>query len=189
MTELRRRMMEDMSLRGLSEATQRAYVDAVANLARYFKRSPNLLLDEELRRFFLFLKRHRSKSTVRVHLFAIKFVYRYTLRRLSLGRQALSLLPAGGVGLAGPLAAADEGAPMIPSTRTPLLRPAVELLAPTYRLDAPGHVRAHRTHRPARAALKAFPRQPLPPSRPRGPPSQSCLPAGRSSPAPKPLLA
>jgi len=83
MTELRRRMMEDMSLRGLSAATQRAYVDAIANLARYFKRSPDLLLDEELRRFFLSLKRRRSKSTVRVHLFAIKFLYRYTLGRPS----------------------------------------------------------------------------------------------------------
>jgi integrase/recombinase XerD len=84
MTELRRRMIEDMSLRGLSEATQRAYVDAVANLAHYFKRSPDLLLDEELRRFFLSLKRRRAKSTVRVHLFAIKFLYRYTLQRPSL---------------------------------------------------------------------------------------------------------
>jgi integrase/recombinase XerD len=83
MTALRRRMIEDMSLRGLSEATQRAYVDAVRNLAGYFKRSPDLLLDEELRRFFVSLKRRRSKSTVRVHLFAIKFLYRYTLRRPS----------------------------------------------------------------------------------------------------------
>jgi site-specific recombinase XerD len=76
-------MIEDMSLRGLSEATQRAYVDAVRNLAGYFKRSPDLLMDEELRRFFISLKHRRSKSTVRVHLFAIKFLYRYTLGRSS----------------------------------------------------------------------------------------------------------
>ena len=83
MTELRRRMIEDMCLHGLSEATQRAYVDAVANLAHYCKRSPDLLLDEELRRFFIYVNRRRSKSTVRVHLFAIKFLYRYTLQRPS----------------------------------------------------------------------------------------------------------
>jgi len=76
-------MIEDMRLHALSEATQRTYVDAVANLARYFKRSPDQLTDEELRRFFISLTRRRAKSTVRVHLFAIRFLYRYTLGRRS----------------------------------------------------------------------------------------------------------
>ena len=70
MTPLRRRMIEDMSLRGLPEATQRAYVNAVRNLAGHFKRSPDQLTDAELRRFFISLKRRRAKSTVRMHLFA-----------------------------------------------------------------------------------------------------------------------
>jgi site-specific recombinase XerD len=83
MTELRRRMIEDMCLRGLKKATQRTYVDAVANLARYFKRSPDQVTEEELRRFFVSLTRWRAKSTVRVHLFAIRFLYRYTLGRPS----------------------------------------------------------------------------------------------------------
>ena len=83
MTELRRRMIEDMRLRALSEATQRTYVDAVANLARYFKRAPDQVTDEELRRFFVSLTRRRAKSTVRVHLFALRFLYRYTLGRRS----------------------------------------------------------------------------------------------------------
>ena len=83
MTELRRRMIEDMRLRALSEATQRTYVDAVANLARYFKRSPDQVTEEELRRFFVSLTRRRAKSTVRVHLFALRFLYRYTLGRRS----------------------------------------------------------------------------------------------------------
>jgi site-specific recombinase XerD len=83
MTELRRRMIEDMRLHALSEATQRTYIDAVANLARYFKRSPDQVTEEELRRFFVSLTRRRAKSTVRVHLFAIRFLYRYTLRRPS----------------------------------------------------------------------------------------------------------
>jgi site-specific recombinase XerD len=76
-------MIEDMRLHALKEATQRAYVDAVANLARYFKRSPDQVTEEELRRFFVSLTRRRAKSTVRVHLFAIRFLYRYTLRRPS----------------------------------------------------------------------------------------------------------
>ena len=85
MTELRQRMTEDMRLRGLSEATQRTYLDAIANLARHFKRSPDLLTDEELRQFFVHLTQtqRRAKSTIRIHLFAVKFLYRYTLQRPS----------------------------------------------------------------------------------------------------------
>jgi site-specific recombinase XerD len=76
-------MIEDMRLHALSEATQRTYVDAVANLARYFHRPPDQVTDEELRRFFVSLTRRRAKSTVRVHLFALRFLYRYTLGRPS----------------------------------------------------------------------------------------------------------
>ena len=85
MTELRQRMIEDMRLHGLAEATQRTYLDAIANLARHFKRSPDQITDEELRQFFVHLSQtqRRAKSTIRVHLFAIKFLYHYTLRRPS----------------------------------------------------------------------------------------------------------
>ena len=85
MTELRRRMIQDMGLHGLAEATQRTYLDAVANLARHFKRSPDQLTDDQLRQFFVHLTQtqRRAKSTIRVHLFAVKFLYRYTLRRPS----------------------------------------------------------------------------------------------------------
>ena len=56
MTELRRRMIQDMELRGLKENTQRAYVDAVKDLARHYKRSPDRLSEEELRQYFVGLK-------------------------------------------------------------------------------------------------------------------------------------
>ncbi len=83
MTELRKRMIEDMCLRGLTEGTQRLYVDAVKNLAQHYNRSPDQLSEEELRRFFIYLTRTRkfAQSTVRVHLFGIKFLYRMTLKR------------------------------------------------------------------------------------------------------------
>ena len=74
MTRLRRRMIQDMRLRGLSEATQQTYVDAVRSLARHFDRSPEHLGEDEIRQYFVHLAetQHRAKSTVRVHLFAIK---------------------------------------------------------------------------------------------------------------------
>ena len=48
---LRRRMIEDMTVRNLSPAAQRSYVHAVAKFSRYFGRSPNRLGLEEVRAF------------------------------------------------------------------------------------------------------------------------------------------
>lgn len=83
MTELRRRMIQDMELRGLKPNTQQAYLDAVKDLARHYGRSPDLLSEEELRRYFVHLTQSRrcAKSTLRVRLFGIKFLFRHTLRR------------------------------------------------------------------------------------------------------------
>ena len=52
MTPLRQRFIEDMQLRGLSEQTQSSYVSAVSQLAQYYDKSPDLLTEEELRRYF-----------------------------------------------------------------------------------------------------------------------------------------
>src|ERR1700675_3737072 len=43
MSPVRRRMIEDMTVRNLSPATQRSYVHAVAKFSRYFGRSPDRL--------------------------------------------------------------------------------------------------------------------------------------------------
>jgi Phage integrase, N-terminal SAM-like domain len=40
---LRRRMIDDMTVRNLSPATQRSYVNAVSKFSRYFGRSPDRL--------------------------------------------------------------------------------------------------------------------------------------------------
>jgi len=83
MTELRRRMIEDMRLRGLAPGTQRTYVEAVKNLAKHYGRAPDQLTEEQIRQFFIYLTETRqlARSTVRVYLFAIKFFYRITLKR------------------------------------------------------------------------------------------------------------
>ena len=51
MTELRRRMLEDLQLAGFAPKTQKSYVDAVQRLAKHYNRSPALLAEEEVRRF------------------------------------------------------------------------------------------------------------------------------------------
>ncbi len=48
---LRRRMIDDMSLRNLSPATQRSYLHAIAKFSRYFGRSPDALGIEDVRAF------------------------------------------------------------------------------------------------------------------------------------------
>jgi integrase/recombinase XerD len=94
MTALRQRMLEDMQLRDLAPKTQEAYVGAVAQLAKYFGKSPELLTEEELRQYFLYLSnaKRASRSTIVVALCGIKFLYSYTLRRewplLELARSA-----------------------------------------------------------------------------------------------------
>lgn len=83
MTELRRRMTEDLQLAGYSPKTQKGYLDAVRNLAKYYMRSPDLLSEEDIRRFFLHLinVRQAARSTVTIHLAGIKFFYVKTLGR------------------------------------------------------------------------------------------------------------
>jgi integrase/recombinase XerD len=48
---LRRRMIEDMTVRNLSPATQRSYLHAVAKFSRFFGRSPDKLTLEDVRTF------------------------------------------------------------------------------------------------------------------------------------------
>ena len=83
MTPLRKRMIEDMQLRGLSERTQTVYVLAVRQLAEHYDKSPDRISEEELRRYFLYLRNVKrfSPSTFNVALHGIKFLYRYTLKR------------------------------------------------------------------------------------------------------------
>jgi integrase/recombinase XerD len=52
---LRRRMIDDMSLRNLSPATRRSYLHAVTKFSRYFGRSPDCLGLEDVRFFKVYL--------------------------------------------------------------------------------------------------------------------------------------
>jgi site-specific recombinase XerD len=58
-------------------------VAAVKGLAGYWQRSPDLLREEEIRRFFLYLinEKKAARSTVTIHLCGIRFFYEKTLRR------------------------------------------------------------------------------------------------------------
>ena len=51
LSPLRRRMIEDMTSRNMSPATQRSYISAVSKFSRYFGKSPERLSLEDLRAF------------------------------------------------------------------------------------------------------------------------------------------
>ena len=50
-THLRRRMIEDMTVRNLSPATQASYITAVKKFSRYHRRSPEQLNVEDVRAY------------------------------------------------------------------------------------------------------------------------------------------
>jgi len=81
MTELRKRMIESLQLRGMSERTQEAYVRAVRQLADHYHKSPDLVTEEELRQYFLYIKNVKkySRPTTTIALCGIKFFFERTL--------------------------------------------------------------------------------------------------------------
>lgn len=74
-------MLEDMQLRGFSPGTQQAYIGSIAKLAKHYHKSPDLISEEELRRYFLQRSQRICRSTATVDLCAIKFFFARTLRR------------------------------------------------------------------------------------------------------------
>jgi integrase/recombinase XerD len=83
MTALRRRMLEDLQLRGLSPRTQQCYLEAVKHLAQHYRRAPDHISEAELRQYFLsrLHAKQVAESTVRIHLYGIRFFYERTLPR------------------------------------------------------------------------------------------------------------
>ncbi len=83
MTNLRKRMIEDMRIRNLALSTQKCYIDQVAAFALRFNRSPEQLGPEHVRAYQLYLIQERklSASSVNVAIAALKFLYGVTLRR------------------------------------------------------------------------------------------------------------
>lgn len=81
MNTLRQKMLEDMELRGLALRTQEAYINAVFQLSKRLKKSPDQVNEEELREYFLYLKNEKrvAESTFSIALCGIKFFYEHTL--------------------------------------------------------------------------------------------------------------
>src|SRR5271157_146683 len=80
MSPLRRRMIEDMTIRNLSPATQQSYLYAVSKFSRYFGRSPDRLGVEDVRAYLVHLaSKGFAWSSLNQTVCALRFFYGVTL--------------------------------------------------------------------------------------------------------------
>lgn len=83
MTQLRKRMIEEMQIRNLAPGTQTAYLLQVALFARHFGKPPDVLGWEQIRAYQLYLTQEKklASPTITVAVSALRFLYKVTLRR------------------------------------------------------------------------------------------------------------
>jgi integrase/recombinase XerD len=82
MSPLRRRMIEDMTIRKLARKTQQGYIRTIKDLAAFIGRSPDQASFEDVRRFQLHLASNGAQVPILNHtVAALRFFFRVTLKR------------------------------------------------------------------------------------------------------------
>src|SRR5438067_5468531 len=85
MSPLRRRMIEDMSMRRLAPKTQKDYIQIIKNLAVFLGRSPDRASFEDIRRFQLHVAaRGVGAGAINRNVSALRFFFRVTLKRYAI---------------------------------------------------------------------------------------------------------
>src|SRR5260370_26977883 len=89
MKQVRAKYIRDLVIHGRSKNTQEAYTRYVCDLARYYRRSPELISYEEVTGwlYHLIQERQLSASSVNIAVSAVRFLYAATL-----GRETLDLM-------------------------------------------------------------------------------------------------
>jgi integrase/recombinase XerD len=82
-TLLRKRMLAELQRRNYSPTTIRQYILAVKQFAEYFRKSPEQLGGDDIRRFQLYLLKEKklAPGTVEGRMSALRFLYKKTLKR------------------------------------------------------------------------------------------------------------
>src|SRR5258708_121068 len=85
MSPLRRRMIEDMTIRKLGRKTQQDYIQIIKKLAAFLGRSPDTATFEDLRRFQLHVVASGvGAAAINRHVSALRFFFRVTLKRYAI---------------------------------------------------------------------------------------------------------
>ena len=88
MSPLRRRMIEDMTIRKLGAKTQHDYVQRVKDFATFLGRSPAEASKEDVRNYQLHLSSSGSRTPkINATVSALRFLFDVTLDRADLGKQ------------------------------------------------------------------------------------------------------
>jgi len=79
---LRRRMIDDMTIRGFASKTQRGYIRAVRDFTTFFGRSPDRASAEDLRRYQLYMRSAGASATsMNTAVSGLRFFFGVTLGR------------------------------------------------------------------------------------------------------------
>jgi len=83
MSPLRQQMDNDMVLRGLADRTREAYIAAVVGIAKYYRRSPEQLSEDEIERYLLHLIEQRKLAWASTNqaACALTFLFHVTLKQ------------------------------------------------------------------------------------------------------------
>jgi site-specific recombinase XerD len=76
-------MIEDLQIRGYSDRTVEAYVHSASQLARFYRKSPDRITEEEIREYLLHLTNVKkvARGTHTIALCGLKFLFEETLGR------------------------------------------------------------------------------------------------------------
>jgi site-specific recombinase XerD len=76
-------MLEELHRRNFADTTIRCYLHGVAHFSRYFRRPPDQLGPEDIRKYqaMLFTKLKYSPNTVILRLVSLRFFYIHVLKR------------------------------------------------------------------------------------------------------------
>ena len=87
-SDLRRRMLEDMAVRRFGEKTQADYIRHVENFVKFLGRSPETATGEDLRRYQVYqVERGVQPPSMNSSTVALRFFFTFTLGRGNLGQQ------------------------------------------------------------------------------------------------------
>ena len=92
MTPLRQHMLAALQLSGKGERTQHAYVREVRLLAQFYRKSPDLLSEQELQHYFLHRKNvdGLAPASLRICYRGISFFYQHVLQREPMDAETLA---------------------------------------------------------------------------------------------------
>jgi len=83
MTHLRKMMLEELERRNYAQTTISSYIRTIEDFARYFRRPPDRLTPEHIRKYqaYLFREKKLAASTVTQRLAALRFFFTQTIKK------------------------------------------------------------------------------------------------------------